>query len=233
MFSLEKADKSWLSLFSSSQEVLESIFSAVSEAPYLPENERVLRFSRMPLSSVRVVILGQDPYPQPGAATGRSFEVGTVSSWTQPFRQSSLRNILRAIYAAYEGEPLAWSAVREKIARGEFRILPPDRLWDDLEAQGVLFLNAYLTVAPGKPGAHRALWEPFSHRLVRFIDENAPSCAWFLWGSDARAFSPEIKNGTRYESRHPMLTGPWVDDFLKNPCFRETASCIDWRGREI
>ena len=161
MFSLEKADKSWLSLFSSSQEVLESIFSAVSEAPYLPENERVLRFSRMPLSSVRVVILGQDPYPQPGAATGRSFEVGTVSSWTQPFRQSSLRNILRAIYAAYEGEPLAWSAVREKIARGEFRILPPDRLWDDLEAQGVLFLNAYLTVAPGKrhgagEEAHRA-----------------------------------------------------------------------------
>ena len=96
-----------------------------------------------------------------------------------------------------------------------------------------MFLNAYLTVAPGKPGAHRALWEPFSHRLVRFIDENAPSCAWFLWGSDARAFSPEIKNGTRYESRHPMLTGPWDDDFLKNPCFRETASCIDWRGREI
>lgn len=207
--------------------------AAAAQTVYPPRAQWFAALERTAPADVRVVILGQDPYPQPGAATGRSFEVGTLSSWTQPFRQSSLRNILRAVYAAYEGELLAWSAVREKIARGEFRILPPDRLWDDLEAQGVLFLNAYLTVAPGKPGAHRALWEPFSHRLVRFIDENAPSCAWFLWGSDARAFSPEIKNGTRYESRHPMLTGPWDDDFLKNPCFRETASCIDWRGREI
>ena len=233
MFSFENADKSWLPLLEDSREMLESIHTAVSGDGFLPGAERVLRFSQVPLPRVRVVILGQDPYPQPGAATGRSFEVGGLADWTKPFRQSSLRSIVRAVYGAYHTEIPAWNEVRAHIADGSFPIAPPDRLWDALEEQGVLFLNAYLTVAPGKPGAHRTLWLPFSHKLVRYIDEAVPDCAWFLWGSDARGFAAEILHGRRYESRHPMLTGPWDDDFLKNPCFRETKDQINWLGTSI
>ena len=231
MFSSENADKSWYPLLKESREVLESIYNAVSAEGFLPDEGRVLRFLTVPLPAVRVVILGQDPYPQPGAATGRSFEVGGLSDWTKPFRQSSLRNFVRAIYGAYHGEIPAWNAVRARIADGSFPLAPPDKLWDALEAQGVLFLNAYLTVAPGKPGAHRALWLPFAHALVRYIDANAPDAAWFLWGSDAKSFACDIHSGRRYESRHPMLTGPWPDDFLKNPCFRETKDRINWLGK--
>ncbi len=232
MFSFENIDKNWYPLLDSRREMLKSIYTAVSATGFLPDEDRVLRVLSMPPARVCVVILGQDPYPQPGAATGRSFEVGGLTDWTRPFRQSSLRNLVRAIYGAYHDEIPTWNAVRAKIADGEFPIAPPDRLWDALEAQGVLFLNAYLTVAPGKPGAHRALWLPFAHALVRCIDEQAPQASWFLWGADARGFACDIRSGTTYESRHPMLTGPWDDDFLKNPCFRETKDIINWMGKQ-
>lgn len=228
MFPLENPGPGWAGLFESSRALLETICAQVEKEPFLPAAPAVFRFAQMPLAQVRVVILGQDPYPQPGAATGRSFEVAGLHSWSEPFRQSSLRNIIRAIYAAETGEVLPWQAVRARIADGRFQILPPDRLWDDLEAQGVLFLNAYLTVAPGKPGAHRALWQEFARRTLRYIDKARPGTDFFLWGSDARGYASEISFGRCWESRHPMMTGPWPDDFMKNPCFRETRGLIHW-----
>ncbi|NLD87312.1 MAG: uracil-DNA glycosylase [Clostridiales bacterium] len=193
-----------------------------------PERENVLRFSRVNLDRVKVVVLGQDPYPQKGAATGRSFEVGNLSSWLEPIRQSSMRNILRAIYMAYEGEE-SYGEIKKRIESGEFKILPPNRLFDSLEEQGVLFLNTYLTCAVGKPGSHRTLWKEFSRELIRFIDREG--IIFFLWGSDAISYGEIIKKGKIYPSRHPMLCGNYSDDFLKNPCFRETKDIIDWRGQ--
>lgn len=228
MFPLENLDPGWAGLFEDNRMLLEDICTQVEKKPFLPAAPLVFRFTQTPLDRVRVVILGQDPYPQPGAATGRSFEVAGLHSWAEPFRQSSLRNILRAVYAAETGELLPWQDVRARIADGRFRILPPDRLWDNLEAQGVLFLNAYLTVAPGKPGAHRALWQEFARRTLGYIDQFRPGTDFFLWGSDARSYAPQITHGRRWESRHPMMTGPWPDDFLKNPCFRETRGRICW-----
>ena len=222
----------WAELLEENRALLESIWAQIEAGPFLPEAPMVLRFAQMPLDRVQVVILGQDPYPQPGAATGRSFEVAGLHSWTEPFRQSSLRNVVRAIHAAETGTLLPWKAVREQIADGQFSILPPDRLWDDLEAQGVLFLNAYLTVVPGKPGSHRALWQEFARRTLRYIDRARPGTDFFLWGSDARSYAPQIAQGQCWESRHPMMTGPWPDDFLKNRCFAETREKIKWCGKQ-
>lgn len=230
MFPLQTIGAGWDGLFDANHALLETISTQVEKQPYLPAAPLVFRFARIPLSQVRVVILGQDPYPQPGAATGRSFEVAGLHSWAEPFRQSSLRNLLRAIYAAETGELLPWKDIRTRIADGRFRILPPDRLWDSLESQGVLFLNAYLTVESGKPGSHRALWQEFARRTLRYIDGACPGTDFFLWGADARSFAPQIIHGRCWESRHPMMTGPWEDDFLKNPCFRETNGKICWRG---
>ena len=231
MFVKDFIHPSFEPFFEENAQLLAHIESKVEKSSFLPEGRNVLRFSRLDASALRVVILGQDPYPQPGAATGRSFEVGGLHSWLEPFRQSSLRNILRAVYAAQYGELLKFSEVKAKIASGEFDILPPDRLWDSLEAQGVLFLNTYLTVEPDRPLSHRALWAEFSRKLIHYIDEKSPQAAWFLWGADARGYGKEITRGIKYESRHPMMCGPWEDDFLKNPCFQETKDVISWCGR--
>ena len=152
-------------------------------------------------------------------------------SWQGAIRQSSLRNIIRAIYRAETGELLPWRSVQARIAAGVFHILPPDRLWDALEAQGVLFLNAYLTCAPGAPLSHKRLWQPFAQDLVAYIDHvRGAEAAWFLWGADARSYNRYILHGKRYESRHPMMAGSEPDGFLQNPCFVETSSYLSWTG---
>jgi uracil-DNA glycosylase len=66
-----------------------------------PDAENVLRFLKVNLDNVKVVILGQDPYPQKGIATGRAFEVGGLASWRQNFRQISLKNIVRLLQKNY------------------------------------------------------------------------------------------------------------------------------------
>ena len=224
---------SWDGFFDNNIEQIDSIYEKIlsSGDEYTPEKSRVLRFAGTDLQNVKVVILGQDPYPQPGAATGRSFEVSGMKSWTEPIRQTSFRNILRAIYAVYEGEA-AYTEIRDRIKRGEFRILPPDRLFDSLEAQGVLFLNTYLTCRCGAPLSHRALWKPVADELIKYISEQNRSAVWFLWGNDARSYAPLIGERKIYASRHPMMCGNYEDDFLRNPGFRETSDVIDWRGVE-
>jgi len=84
--------------------------------------------------------LGQDPYPQTGVATGRAFEVGTLKSWNQPFKNISLKNILRALYKAYSGQIIKFSQLKEKFDN-EFSVLPPGKLFEHWEKQGVLLLN--------------------------------------------------------------------------------------------
>lgn len=227
----ERLHPSWAPFFAPRTDLLKQILHTISGEPYNPPEELIFRFAQTDLARVRVVVLGQDPYPQPGAATGRSFEVAGLSSWQGPIRQSSLRNLMRAICRAVTGELLPWREVQARIADGRFPVLPPDRLWDALTAQGVLFLNTYLTCCQGAPLSHRRLWEPFAHDLVRYIDEvRGADASWFLWGADARRYGACVLRGRRYESRHPMMAGSEPDGFLQNPCFAETASQIDWTG---
>lgn len=231
MIYTEQMHPSWQPFFAPRRELLEHILQEIEKEPYNPPPGLIFRFSEMDLSQVRVVVLGQDPYPQPGAATGRSFEVAGLTSWQGPIRQSSLRNLIRAICRAETGELLPWREVQIRIADGRFPILPPDRLWDALTAQGVLFLNTYLTCRQGAPLSHRRLWEPFSRDLIAYIDEaRGADAAWFLWGADARRFGAYVQRGRHYESRHPMMAGSEPDGFLQNPCFSETSDKIDWTG---
>lgn len=228
---LKPSHPSWHTFFAPRKKMLETILKDIEKEPYNPPRRLIFRFAGVDLDRVRVIVLGQDPYPQPGAATGRSFEVAGLSSWQGAIRQSSLRNIVRAIYRAKAGELLPWREVQARIADGRFPILPPDRLWDALEAQGVLFLNAYLTCRPGAPLSHRRLWEPFARELVSYIDAaRGTDAAWFLWGADARSYGTFITRGKRYESRHPMMAGQESDGFLQNPCFVQTSGFISWTG---
>ena len=95
----------WQKLLDNNKELLDSIRTKLKEDSdcgfeITPPENLQLRFTSQDLASVKILILGQDPYPQSGVATGRAFEVGTLHSWFDNFRNTSLKNIVRAIYAA-------------------------------------------------------------------------------------------------------------------------------------
>jgi uracil-DNA glycosylase len=199
-----------------------------------PAPEKVLRFLEFPLQSAKVVILGQDPYPQPGAATGRAFEVGTLKSWNQPFKIISLKNILRAVYKAYTGEILKFSELKEKFDN-EFPVLPPPEFFRHWENEGVLLLNTSFTCTPGKPGSHRKSWEEFTTVLLEFIHQNAGAATWFLWGNHAREATENMPLENMIFTMHPMMCYNLPgreNDFLygRNNCFEPFIGQIDWTG---
>lgn len=201
-----------------------------------PNYENVLRFLLTDLKEIKVAILGQDPYPEKGRATGRAFEVGDLKSWNQKFRQVSLKNIIRLIYKNYNNiedynKILKFSEIQKHIADGSFNILAPDKIFKSWEKQGVLLLNTYFTVECGITGSHISIWESFSLKLLQYISEENKNINWFLWGRLAEEKSKYIKSGKFYISRHPMMCSEkYEDDFLRNNCFKDTMNIINWLG---
>lgn len=200
-----------------------------------PAHENVLRFMRNNLYDIKVVILGQDPYPEKGRSTGRAFEVGDLISWNQKFRQVSLKNIIRLIYKNYNDineykDIKKFSEIQEEIKDNKFSILPPDKIFKSWEKQGVLLLNTYLSVEAGVTGSHISIWQNFSQKLLKFISEENRNISWFLWGRMAEDKKQFIKYGKYYISRHPMMCSEtYEDDFLRSSCFKDTMDIINWK----
>src|SRR6056297_1193057 len=99
-----------------------------------PEPGNVLRFLNQDLSKIKIIILGQDPYPEKGRATGRAFEVGDLNSWNEKFRQVSLKNIVRSIHKTYNGyteyqDIKKFSQIQKEIKKRRFKILSPNKLF--------------------------------------------------------------------------------------------------------
>ncbi|MBC3190731.1 uracil-DNA glycosylase [Pseudonocardia sp. C8] len=150
---------------------------------YLPAGANVLRAFQQPFESVRVLIVGQDPYPTPGHAVGLSF---SVAPETRPLPRS-LQNIFRE-YSEDLGHPAP--------STGD---LSP---WTE---QGVLLLNRCLTVAPGEPGSHRNKgWEEVTEQAIRaLVARDAEPMVAILWGRDARNLAPLLTDVPLIESAHP------------------------------
>lgn len=204
--------------------------------PYNPESkDKILRFLTLDLNKIKIIWLGQDVYPAKGVATGRAFEAGNINSWLEPFKQVSLKNILRLIHKTYENievyeDILSYVEIKAAIKTGAFKIKPYDQWFDALESQGVLLLNTSFTCQTGKANSHKALWLSFSEKLLAYISENNPHLSWFLWGKEAAKFKPFLK-GTCYESRHPMMcSSKYENDFLKSSCFKDTMKQVNWLG---
>lgn len=109
----------------------------------------------MDVDNVKVIWLGQDVYPAKGVATGRSFEVGGLNDWSKPFRQVSLKNIVRLIHKNHYGiidykDIKKFSNIQKEIKNGTFQIKSPNYLFETLEDQGVLFLNTSFTCEVGE-----------------------------------------------------------------------------------
>ncbi len=201
---------------------------------FTPPTENVLKFLKFPLKEVKVVILGQDPYPQKGVATGRAFEVGTLKSWDDTFNNISLKNIIRAIYHAYKNNFLKYSEIKKEIGLF-FPLKSPNQLFVEWEKQGVLLLNTSFTCAIGKSNSHEKLWKSFTKALLKFIAEENQDIIWFLWGNNAKSIVLDINIKNKIESMHPMMCYNRPDreeDFLfgKVNAFKETMNFINWLG---
>ena len=149
---------------------------------YLPAGENVLRAFTQPFADVRVLIMGQDPYPTPGHPVGLSFSVDPGVRRLP----GSLLNIFRE-YSQDLGYPAP--------ATGD---LTP---WTE---QGVLLLNRVLTVQPGKPGSHRGKgWEEITEQAIRALVGRDKPLVAILWGRDARNLAPMLGSTPIIESAHP------------------------------
>ncbi len=215
---------------------LESIERCIGEN-YNPSNrQQILRFMESDLQKVKVIWLGQDVYPMKGVATGRSFEVGTLESWQQPFKQVSMKNIIRLIHKEYRNidsynEIKSYEEIKKELAAGTFQLQTPKKWFDALEEQGVMFLNTSFTCEPGKPNSHKSIWTQFSSNVLKYISKKNPEIIWFLWGNEAISNKAFIEQGIFYESRHPMMcSAKYENDFLKFDGFRKTMSMINWLG---
>lgn len=121
-------------------------------------------FELTPVKDVKVVILGQDPYHNPGQAMGLSFSV--PDGVPAP---PSLLNIFKEISSDL-GIAMSGSPNLEPWAR-----------------QGVLLLNSILTVRAGQAASHRSLgWEQFTDAVIRYISDNCDGVVFMLWGNYAR-----------------------------------------------
>lgn len=203
-----------------------------------PLENRVFHFFTQDLGAIKVLIIGQDPYPQEGVATGRAFEVGTLKSWQDTFRNVSLKNIIRALYYAETGEYLTYNLIKKQLGaaglfNAPFKLLPPDQLFKHWEQEGVLLLNTSFTCQIGRPGSHAKLWSVFTRKLLTFINAANSEINWFLWGNHARGITDHLVLKNSFASNHPMICKSGENDFLfgcVNP-FKATAKMIDWTGK--
>jgi len=184
---------------------------------YLPAGQNVLRAFTFPFDEVRVLIVGQDPYPTPGHAVGLSF---SVAAEVRPLPRS-LENIF-AEYASDLGYPTPSCGDLSPWAK-----------------RGVMLLNRVLTVQPGNPASHRGKgWEAVTECAIRaLVDRRKPLVA-ILWGRDASTLKPMLaaEECVAIESPHPSPLSASRGFFGSRPFSRANellekmgAEPVDWR----
>jgi uracil-DNA glycosylase len=177
---------------------------------YLPAGENVLRAFTRPMADVRVLIVGQDPYPTPGHPIGLSF---SVAPDVRPIPRS-LANIYRELMSDL-GVPAP--------SNGD---LSP---WAD---RGVLLLNRVLTVQPGKSGSHRNRgWEAVTEQAIRALVARGGPLVAILWGRDAQTLKPMLAGTPAIESAHPSPMSADRGFFGSRPFSRANTLLTD-RGAQ-
>ena len=228
---LQKVHSSWESFLSTEIcELLTAIENQIGE-DFTPAADKVLRFLEFDLTKAKVVIIGQDPYPQPGTATGRCFEVGDINTWDELKRNTSLQNILKLIYKSAMGLRFAPS-LHEVRTSTELTIAPPPELFSSWERQGVLLLNASLTCQLNNPNSHKRIWKSFSKKLIQYIDQKAPDVKWFLWGNNAKTHCWSVLDSKKLICSHPRINSQQEGDFLASKHFAIDLG-IDWTGNKV
>lgn len=182
---------------------------------YLPAGKHVLRAFEQRLADVRVLIVGQDPYPTPGHPIGLSFAV-----------ERHVRPVPRSLGNIY------------KELRDDLGIEPPAH--GDLSSwsrNGVMLLNRVLTVQPGVAGSHRGKgWEAVTDLAIRSLVARGTPLVAILWGRDAASLRPLLDSTPSIESAHPSPLSASRGFFGSRPFSRANALLedlgaepVDWR----
>lgn len=182
---------------------------------FLPAGDRVLAAFEPPFDRVRVLIVGQDPYPTPGHPIGLCF---SVAPDVRPLPKS-LDNVYTE-YCADLGYP--------RPSHGDLSA------WAD---QGVLLLNRALTVEAGRPASHRGKgWEEVTDQAIRALAARGQPLVAILWGRDARRLKPLLGRTPVLESSHPSPLSASAGFFGSRPFTRANellvahgGEPVDWR----
>jgi uracil-DNA glycosylase len=182
---------------------------------YLPHGDQIFRAFSRPLADVRVLVVGQDPYPTPGHPVGLSF---SVAPDVRPLPKS-LVNIYRelsddvGVEAPTSGDLIPWFE------------------------KGVMLLNRVLTVAPGASASHRGKgWESVTEQAIDALARRGGPMAAVLWGRDAQSLKPMLADVPWVDSVHPSPLSASRGFFGSRPFSRvntlleqQGGAAIDWR----
>ena len=182
---------------------------------YVPAGKQVLAAFTRPLADVRVLIVGQDPYPTPGHAMGLSFSV-----------QPDVRPVPRSLVNIYK--ELQDDLGVELPTNGDLRP------WAD---QGVMLLNRTLTCQPGASNSHAGKgWEDVTEAAIRALVARGGPLVAILWGAKARNLKPLLGEVPVVESAHPSPLSARNGFFGSRPFSRanalleqQGAQPVDWR----
>ncbi|HLS44791.1 MAG TPA: uracil-DNA glycosylase [Ornithinicoccus sp.] len=179
---------------------------------YLPAGRHILRVFEQPLDQVRVLIVGQDPYPTPGHAVGLSF---SVAPEVRPVPRS-LQNIYAELSADL-GVPIPTT--------GD---LSP---WAE---HGVMLLNRVLTVRPGAPASHRGRgWERVTDLAIAALAGRGGPLVAILWGRDARSLAGALGDVPTIQSAHPSPLSARGGFFGSRPFSRANALLVAQGGEPV
>jgi len=179
---------------------------------YLPAGQNVLRAFSRPLAEVKVLIVGQDPYPTPGHPVGLSFSV-----------DPAVRPIPRSLANIY-------TELNDDLG------IPPAQTGDLTPwfEQGVLLLNRVLTVQPGKSGSHRGKgWEQVTQRAIEALVERGGPLVAILWGRDAQSLVPMLGEVPHIASAHPSPLSARNGFFGSRPFSRANALLVEAGGAPV
>lgn len=173
---------------------------------YLPASADVLRAFQLPMPEVRVLIMGQDPYPTPGHPVGLSF---SVAADVRPIPRS-LANIYTELNTDLGVPPAAHGDLSS---------------WFH---QGVLLLNRCLTVRPGKPGSHRGNgWEQITEAAISALAQRSGPLVAILWGKDAQSLIPLLGKVPHIASAHPSPMSARSGFFGSKPFSRANTLLVE------
>jgi uracil-DNA glycosylase len=181
---------------------------------YLPQGAHVLRAFAQPMDAVRVLIVGQDPYPSPGHAVGLAFSI--------PANVHPLPRSLQNIYQELEADLGVRRPRNGDLSR-----------WAD---RGVMLLNRVLTVQPGASGSHRGKgWETVTEQAISALSSRGGPLVAILWGNDAQSVEPSLGGVPCIKSPHPSPLSARTGFFGSRPFShandllrQQGADPIDW-----
>lgn len=185
--------------------LVEKIEKKIDE-DFLPKSTQVFRALEMPIEEIKVVILGQDPYPSAGFACGLAFSVPQEVSKLPP----TLRNILKEL-------------------QSDINVVAKNGDLSKWQSQGVLLLNRILTLKPGLSLSHANLgWEEFTAEIISVLIERGT--LFILWGSHARELEGIIPESQRISSVHPSPLSAYKGFFGSKP-FSSINKKLEISGR--